>query len=245
MMGWTAQEMLGKPQHALIHHSRPGGEPYPRSECPSTRRSPTAWCTARTTRSSGARTARASRSSTSAHPSAMRGARSSALSSRSTTSLNARQREKRRCATHSRKSSGSRKAPSRESVPAAGDQGQPQLRGDHRAGPGHDQGQAARRAGRCDRRHGAHSRRDRRGQGALCARHPQPELAQRTAAHQGELRGTPVIAHRERTVRSRKGAFTGATIAGAQGASSWPTAAPSSSMRSANSRSNCRPSSFG
>jgi len=34
MMGWTAQEMLGKPQHALIHHSKPGGEHYPRSECP-------------------------------------------------------------------------------------------------------------------------------------------------------------------------------------------------------------------
>lgn len=34
MMGWSAEEMLGKPQHALIHHSKPGGDHYPRSECP-------------------------------------------------------------------------------------------------------------------------------------------------------------------------------------------------------------------
>jgi PAS domain S-box-containing protein len=34
MMGWTAEEMLGKPQHDLIHHTKPSGEAYPRSECP-------------------------------------------------------------------------------------------------------------------------------------------------------------------------------------------------------------------
>ena len=34
MMGWTAQEMLGKPQHDLIHHTRPSGEPYSRAQCP-------------------------------------------------------------------------------------------------------------------------------------------------------------------------------------------------------------------
>jgi formate hydrogenlyase transcriptional activator len=34
MMGWSAEEMLGKPQHDLIHHTKPSGEPYPRSECP-------------------------------------------------------------------------------------------------------------------------------------------------------------------------------------------------------------------
>ena len=34
MMGWSAEEMLGRPQHDLIHHTRPSGEAYPRSECP-------------------------------------------------------------------------------------------------------------------------------------------------------------------------------------------------------------------
>lgn len=34
MMGWSVEEMLGKPQHALIHHTKPDGAPYPRSECP-------------------------------------------------------------------------------------------------------------------------------------------------------------------------------------------------------------------
>ena len=34
MTGFTAKEMIGKPQHALVHHSRPDGKDYPREECP-------------------------------------------------------------------------------------------------------------------------------------------------------------------------------------------------------------------
>jgi PAS domain S-box-containing protein len=33
MLGYTEEELLGKPQHALIHHSKPDGSPYPREEC--------------------------------------------------------------------------------------------------------------------------------------------------------------------------------------------------------------------
>jgi PAS domain S-box-containing protein len=34
MTGFTAKEMIGKPQHALVHHSKPDGKDYPREECP-------------------------------------------------------------------------------------------------------------------------------------------------------------------------------------------------------------------
>ena len=34
MTGYTVAELLGKPQHALIHHTRANGEHYPREECP-------------------------------------------------------------------------------------------------------------------------------------------------------------------------------------------------------------------
>ena len=33
ILGWEPQELLGKPQHSLIHHTRPDGTPYPREEC--------------------------------------------------------------------------------------------------------------------------------------------------------------------------------------------------------------------
>lgn len=33
MIGFTPDELLGKPQHSLIHHTRVNGEPYPREEC--------------------------------------------------------------------------------------------------------------------------------------------------------------------------------------------------------------------
>ena len=33
MLGYSAEELIGKPQHALIHHSKPDGTPYPREEC--------------------------------------------------------------------------------------------------------------------------------------------------------------------------------------------------------------------
>jgi PAS domain S-box-containing protein len=33
MLGYEVEEMIGKPQHALIHHSRLDGSPYPLEEC--------------------------------------------------------------------------------------------------------------------------------------------------------------------------------------------------------------------
>ena len=33
MLGYSAEELIGKPQHTLIHHSRKDGTPYPREEC--------------------------------------------------------------------------------------------------------------------------------------------------------------------------------------------------------------------
>jgi diguanylate cyclase (GGDEF)-like protein/PAS domain S-box-containing protein len=34
MTGWSLEELVGKPQHYLIHHSKADGTPYPREQCP-------------------------------------------------------------------------------------------------------------------------------------------------------------------------------------------------------------------
>ena len=34
MTGFSTQEMIGHSQHAIVHHSKPDGHPYPRKECP-------------------------------------------------------------------------------------------------------------------------------------------------------------------------------------------------------------------
>ena len=34
MLGWTADELVGKPQHDTIHHSEPDGSTFPREDCP-------------------------------------------------------------------------------------------------------------------------------------------------------------------------------------------------------------------
>ena len=34
ILGWSPEELLGKPQHDIIHHTKPDGTPYPRGECP-------------------------------------------------------------------------------------------------------------------------------------------------------------------------------------------------------------------
>ena len=34
MLGYTVEELVGKSQHQLIHHTRPDGTPYPQRECP-------------------------------------------------------------------------------------------------------------------------------------------------------------------------------------------------------------------
>ena len=35
MLGYRAEQVIGRPAHALIHHSKPDGTPYPLVECPS------------------------------------------------------------------------------------------------------------------------------------------------------------------------------------------------------------------
>jgi diguanylate cyclase (GGDEF)-like protein/PAS domain S-box-containing protein len=34
MTGWEAEELVGRPQHEVLHHTKPDGSPYPRAECP-------------------------------------------------------------------------------------------------------------------------------------------------------------------------------------------------------------------
>jgi PAS domain S-box-containing protein len=34
MIGWEVDELIGKHQHSILHHSKPDGSPYPRDECP-------------------------------------------------------------------------------------------------------------------------------------------------------------------------------------------------------------------
>jgi len=34
MLGWESEELLGKPQHAVIHHTKPDGSAYHREDCP-------------------------------------------------------------------------------------------------------------------------------------------------------------------------------------------------------------------
>ena len=35
MLGYTVEQVIGQPGHALFHHSKPDGSPYPLEECPS------------------------------------------------------------------------------------------------------------------------------------------------------------------------------------------------------------------
>ena len=34
LLGWSVDELVGKPAHELLHHTRPDGTPYPRADCP-------------------------------------------------------------------------------------------------------------------------------------------------------------------------------------------------------------------
>ena len=34
MTGWEAEELVGRPQHEVLHHTKRDGSPYPREECP-------------------------------------------------------------------------------------------------------------------------------------------------------------------------------------------------------------------
>ena len=94
-------------------------------------------------------------------------------------------------------------------------------------------GDPARRAGRRDQEHGAHHRRDRHRQGAGRARHPRPQRAARHAAHQGQLRGDSRDAARVRAVRPRARRVHRRRRRPRRASSRSPTAARSSSTRSA------------
>lgn len=34
MIGWSVEELIGRSQHSVLHHTRQNGEPYPREDCP-------------------------------------------------------------------------------------------------------------------------------------------------------------------------------------------------------------------
>ncbi len=34
MIGWSVEELIGQPQHAILHHTKSEGIPYPKEECP-------------------------------------------------------------------------------------------------------------------------------------------------------------------------------------------------------------------
>ena len=34
MIGWQPEELIGEPQHAILHHTKPDGSPYPKEACP-------------------------------------------------------------------------------------------------------------------------------------------------------------------------------------------------------------------
>ena len=34
MLGWPMEELIGKPNHSMVHHSKPDGSDYPKQECP-------------------------------------------------------------------------------------------------------------------------------------------------------------------------------------------------------------------
>ncbi|TXM81893.1 PAS domain S-box protein, partial [Methylobacterium sp. WL122] len=34
MLGWRAADLVGKDMHATVHHTHPGGTPYPHRDCP-------------------------------------------------------------------------------------------------------------------------------------------------------------------------------------------------------------------
>ena len=81
--------------------------------------------------------------------------------------------------------------------------------------------------------HRPHHRRDRHRQGDGRARDSLPQRAARDAAHQGELRGDPGNAARERAVRPRARRVHRRDERARRASSRWPTAARSSSTRSA------------
>ena len=84
-----------------------------------------------------------------------------------------------------------------------------------------------------DQRPRADPRRERRRQGAGGARHPRPVGAAGRPLRRGELRRHPRGADRVRALRPRAGRLHRRRRRGGAASSSWPTAARSSSTRSA------------
>src|SRR4029079_5965253 len=77
MLGWTAEELVGKAIHPIVHHSRHDGSHYPDEDCPIYAAFRDGAITMSMARYSGARTPRRSGLSTRRHQSAT-AARSSA-----------------------------------------------------------------------------------------------------------------------------------------------------------------------
>ena len=88
MLGWTADELVGKDMHATVHHTHPDGAHYPHHDCPIYAAFRDGAVHQVDTRCSGAGTARRSRWNTPRRRSAT-GACSSAPSSCSATSASA------------------------------------------------------------------------------------------------------------------------------------------------------------
>ena len=103
----------------------------------------------------------------------------------------------------------------------------------HRAQPRDGGSHPAGRAGRGDQEHGADHGRDRHRQGAGGARDPRPQRAARHAAHQGQLRGDSRDAARIGAVRPRPRRVHRRRRRPRRASSRSPTAARSSSTRSA------------
>ena len=121
----------------------------------------------------------------------------------------------------------------REVAPAASRAAPPgRIRPAGRRRAGDAGGHAADRAGRADRRDGARARRERDRQGAGGAHDPRPLGAPPGAVRRRQLRGDPRDPARERDLRPRAGRVHRRRPAGVPAASSWPTAARSSSTRS-------------
>ena len=73
MTGWSTQDVLGRPLHNLLPHTKPDDAPYPREQCPIYAASRPGPPIEGTTKCSGGRTAQASRSSIRVTPSSRMG----------------------------------------------------------------------------------------------------------------------------------------------------------------------------
>ncbi len=123
---------------------------------------------------------------------------------------------------------------------AAGGAGGAALPGRHRRQPALPGGAGDGGPGGAEPRHRLPPRRERDRQGGGGARHPRPQPPRRAPLRGGELRGPPGEPRRERALRPRARRLHRRHRRRTRGASSWPTAARSSSTRWASCRSRRR-----